>query len=201
MRKYENFSAVILAGGESSRMGGRDKSQLIVGERTILEKSIESLKKVFSEIIIATNEKRDYAFPGVEVIRDEFKGCGPLAGIYSGLNCLRNKAGFFTACDMPFLHIGLIEILLDSFESRGCEAVVPRYGGRIEPLWAVYKKELKESLREFLLNSESYSVKVFLKNVNVYYLDLEKGWDFGNIFRNINTPEDLAEAIKHEGKI
>ncbi len=182
-------------------MGGRDKSQLLVGERTILEKSIETLREIFSEIIIVTNEKRGYAFPGVEVIRDEFKGRGPLAGIHAGLNAIEKKAAFFLACDMPFLHNGLILRLVDCFEKRDCTAVVPRHNGYIEPLYAVYRKELKDGLSEFLQRDNGSSVRDFLKTVNTYYLDLEADCDWDNVFKNINTPGDWAEAIKHEGKI
>ncbi len=196
-----NFSAVILAGGENFRMGGRDKSQIIVEGRTILEKSIDILKLIFSEILIVTNEKRDYVFSGVAVIRDEFKGRGPLGGIHAGLNAIEKKGAFFLACDMPFLHNGLILRLVDYFNQADYDAVVPRYNGHMEPLYAVYRKELKGKVGEFLGKNTSCSVRDFLKNINVCYLDLEDSRDWGNVFKNINTPEDLAEVKKNEGKI
>ncbi len=201
MLRREDFSAVILAGGESQRMGGVDKAGMIVQGMPILIRDIAILKEIFPEMLIATNEKRDYQFSGVKVIRDEFKLRGALGGIHAGLKAMKNKAGFFLACDMPFLHNGLILQLVDCFNQADYDAVVPRHHGHIEPLYAVYRKELKDSLCEFLKKNSGSSVKDFLKIVNVYYLDLEDTCDFDKVFKNINTPEDLAEVKDIESKI
>ncbi|MFH1691651.1 MAG: molybdenum cofactor guanylyltransferase [Candidatus Omnitrophota bacterium] len=194
MPEIRNFSAVILAGGESKRMGGLDKAGLIVNGMPILQKSIQVLKELFSEILIVTNEKRCYFFDGVTVVRDIIKGAGPLGGIHTGLSCMKNEAGFFAACDMPFLSGELIRRLLKDFEHRDCDAIVPRRNGRIEPLHAVYKECLKDKLSYFLShNGRDYSIRSFLKSIDVHYLDLMDNDEFQDSFENINTSGDFAK--------
>lgn len=193
MSEIRNFSAVILAGGESKRLGGVDKSGLIVNGMPILRKSIQVLQESFSEILIVTNERRNYSFEGAAVVRDIIKGAGPLGGIYTGLSYMKNEAGFFAACDMPFLRGALIRPLFHILDGADYQAVVPRRNGKIEPLHAIYKKSLKDSLLCFLNNnSGDYSIRGFLKEVNVHYLDIEDDSGFQDVFKNINTPEDIA---------
>lgn len=196
MFKKSSSSAIILAGGENKRMNGVDKAALIVGGVPILQKSMIVLKEFFADILIVTNEKRDYSFEGVRVVKDIVKGVGPLGGIHAGLSYMKNEAGFFAACDMPFLRGELIMRLLNTFNHVDYQAIVPRRNGCIEPLHAVYKKGLKDSLLCFLNNnSGDYSIRSFLKGVNVQYLDIEDAFESQDAFKNVNTPEDI-ERIK-----
>ncbi len=193
MPKKNDYSAVILAGGENKRMSGVDKAGLIVNGIPIIQRSIRILKESFSEVLIVTNEKRDYSFEGVVVVKDMIRGVGPLGGIYTGLSHIKNEAGFFVACDMPFLHSELIARLLDQFDREDCDAIVPRHGGDIEPLHAIYRKGLKDSILRSLNNdSGDRSIRNFLKKINVHYLDPGDDPEFQNVFKNINTPEDIG---------
>lgn len=174
-------------------MNGVDKAGLIVSGMPILQKSILILKELFSEILVVTNEKRDYSFKGITVVKDIISGVGPLGGIYTGLSYMKEEAGFFVACDMPFLRGDLLLKLWNYFNQADYDAIVPRRNGDIEPLHAVYKKGLKDNLLGYLnSNSGDYSIRNFLKTVNVYYWDLEDNSEFKSAFRNINTPEDIA---------
>ncbi len=196
MSKKSSFSAIILAGGESKRMNGVDKAVLMVDGMPILQRSIQVLKEFFADILIVTNEKRDYSFEGVRVVKDIVKGAGPLGGIHAGLSYMKNEAGFFTACDMPFLRGELILRLLNTFNHVDYQALVPRKNGRIEPLHAVYKKSLQDSLLCFLNNnSGDFSIRSFLKGVNAQYLDAGDDFEFQDVFKNVNTPQDI-ERIK-----
>ncbi|MFH1245930.1 MAG: molybdenum cofactor guanylyltransferase [Candidatus Omnitrophota bacterium] len=202
MSKKIVSSAIILAGGENKRMNGVDKAGLIVNGLSILQRSILVLKELFSEILVVTNEKRNYSLEGITVVKDIINGAGPLGGIYTGLSYMKEEAGFFVACDMPFLRGDLILKLWDNFNQADYDAIVPRRNGEIEPLHAVYKKGLKDNLSWYLNNnSGDYSIRNFLKTVNVYYLDLEDTSEFKNAFRNINTPEDIARIKKSRGRL
>lgn len=187
------FSAVILAGGENRRMKGVDKSGLVIDGKPILERIIQVLSGIFSEVLIVTNGKRGYSFKGVKVEEDLIKGAGPLGGIYTGLSYMRSEAGFFVACDMPFLHSGLICHLLRFFDRSGYDAVVPVKDGHIEPLHAIYKKSLEKEILSFLSErKEVCSIKDFLENANVCFLDLEGVPGVEKAFKNMNTPEDMS---------
>jgi len=191
--KYTNISAVILAGGRNTRMEGSDKAMLCVEGQPILERLISVLGKIFEELVIVTNDRRTYNYKGIKIVKDEIKDIGPLGGIYTGLNQLSAKAGFFVGCDMPFLHNDIIRQQVDYFNRVSCDALVPSVGGLIEPLHAVYKKSLKDKLEEFIKKSKDLSIKSFLKETKVYYWDLEDTQVNRNIFKNINTPEDLRK--------
>lgn len=194
--KHSNISAVILAGGRNSRMGGLDKAMLCVGGKSILERSISVLQEIFQELIIVTNDTRAYNYKGIKTVKDEIKDIGPLGGIYTGLNQLSAKAGFFVACDMPFLHNDMILRQIDYFNQAPCEALVSRVGGLIEPLHAIYRNTLKVKIPSFLENNKEHSIKGFLKTINVCYFELEDTVSNRQCFKNINTPEELAGLRK-----
>jgi len=76
---------IILAGGQSSRMG-RDKALLELGEYTLIEYIVNKVKTFgFDEIILVTNQVEKYSFLDVKIVKDFFPGLGPLAGIHAGL--------------------------------------------------------------------------------------------------------------------
>lgn len=190
----KRYAGVVLAGGESKRMGGLDKSGLIVNGASILERTLRLFKETFSEVLIVTCEKRDYSIEGVKVVKDIIKGAGPLGGIYTGLSSMESEAGFFAACDMPFLQGGLIHSLLACFETVSCEAVVPKRGEIIEPLHAVYRKSLARPLGLFLSeHKDDYSIRRFLEETRVHFLDLDDKVEFSDAFKNINSPEDMPK--------
>ena len=131
-------AAAILAGGRARRYGGRIKAHLIVEGRRILDRQLEVLRLLFSDIALCANDPAPYADTGLPVLPDATAGCGPLAGIASALAWTPRPRVFVVACDMPFLEAAAIELLL----ARAGELVVPVVGGRPEPLHAVYHRDL-----------------------------------------------------------
>lgn len=194
-----NISGAILAGGKNKRMGGKNKAFINIGKATIIEKTINLLKPIFDEIILVTNSPGDYRAyeKDCHIITDIIKDSGPLGGIHAALAHTSKTGVFFVACDMPFLHNEVILRQLDCFNKIKCDAVVPRRGGLIEPLHAVYKSSLQDKVRSYLKKSNDYSVKGFLDTVDAYYLDLEENLFYRNIFRNLNTPQDLKAVRKN----
>ncbi|MCG0275417.1 MAG: molybdenum cofactor guanylyltransferase [Thermosediminibacteraceae bacterium] len=187
------FSAVILNGGESSRIGVQNKGLLKVGGITILERIINVLGPLFDEILVISNRPRqlDFLKDRCLIFQDEVKGLGPLGGIYTGLKKIRNRAGFFVACDMPFLSAELINVLLDS--SHGFDAVCPRCHQLIEPLHAVYTKNCIDSIELLIKKGHSKRVRDLLYMVKTRYVDIEQE-KFYREFFNINTREDYERA-------
>lgn len=198
-----NIAAAILAGGRNRRMGGLNKSLIKIKNTSIIQRTVNILKETFEEIFIVTNSPQDYVpfRKDCFIVTDRIKNVGPLGGIFSGLSETTKEAVFFVPCDMLFLHNALIEQQISRFNELNCDCCVPRIGGFVEPLHAVYKKSLKDDISRFLKSNSFYSVKSFLHKADVYYWDLEDSTFIKKIFRNVNTQRDLKEAIKDEGEI
>lgn len=194
--KVNDIAAAILAGGENLRMSGFNKAFIKINGTTIVQNTMALLKGIFEEVILVTNSPEDFKLYESQsiIIRDAIKGIGPLGGIHSALSRTSKKGVFFVACDMPFLHNAFIRRELNVFKQIDCDSVVPRIGSFIEPLHAVYKKNIEGNIRYFIKNNNNFSIKSFLETVDVYYWDLKNSHSNRNIFRNLNTKEDLRNA-------
>jgi molybdopterin-guanine dinucleotide biosynthesis protein A len=188
------MTGIILAGGESRRMG-RDKSFLEKDGRPLIEHIIGLYAGLFSQTIVVTNTPERYRSYGVELVSDALDIRGPLTGIYSGLLGSRSEYGFVAACDMPFLNPGLITYMRTV--ARGRDAVVPRYAGYLEPLHAVYRKGLLTAI-EAQLRTGDRRIRSIFEHVDVRYLTEEEIGRFDperRSFMNVNTPEEYKEAV------
>ncbi|AQS60511.1 molybdenum cofactor guanylyltransferase [Desulforamulus ferrireducens] len=193
------LSAVILAGGNSSRMK-TNKALLMLEGQTILQIIINQLASYFNEILIISNTPEKYLHFKLPVYRDIFLNQGPLAGIHSGLKHMSNPYGFFVACDMPFFSPELaLELLSDLTEYQ---AVVPQKGKYLQPLHAAYRKDCLPQIERVLQEQERPKIISFYELINIKYLDFTqrpaREWD--QVFFNVNTPEDyeLAKRMKME---
>ncbi|KUO53383.1 MAG: hypothetical protein APF76_09075 [Desulfitibacter sp. BRH_c19] len=190
------FSAIILAGGKSSRMK-INKALLPIKDKTFIEEIAEQLKDSFDEIIVITNTPEQYEFLPFEKYPDIVKNKGPLSGIHSGLTHARNKYSFVTACDMPFIDGTVARNLCDM--TSDYDGVVPKNGEFLQPLFAVYSKNCIPYI-EKCLNDEQYKIIAFYPYAKILYpkwsnlLSEEKATK--NFF-NINTPEDLKTFRKY----
>ena len=119
-------SAAILAGGRASRFDGRDKSRLVVGGRSIVERQLEALSRITDDILIVGARCPPNPRGGVapRSVPDRVPGCGPLGGLDAALAAARDDAVVVVACDMPFVTAELLGHLL-SF-APGYDVVVPR---------------------------------------------------------------------------
>src|SRR4051812_32692776 len=109
------FTALILAGGKSSRMG-TDKALLPFGDQTMLESIAEFSARLFEETLIVVDHRsktEGLNLYGAEVFEDFFESRGPLAGIFTGLFHSRTHASCVFTCDMPFIDETLIRQLID----------------------------------------------------------------------------------------
>lgn len=190
------MTGIILAGGKSRRMGV-NKSFLNIGKTTIIDSILKVYKEIFSEIIIVTNNPKDYEYCGVRLERDIIPDCGPLGGIFTGLKLAVNQYCFIAACDMPFIDEDIIRHISGV---KGYDVVVPTIGGRYEPLFALYSKTCLAVLENQLLK-RSLSVRDLYERCSVKELKSEElGREdiISLCFTNVNTPEDFSEALKLE---
>ncbi len=203
------MSAVVLAGGDSRRMG-TDKAFLrMAGGGTIIEDILSKLTRLSDEIILVTNRPRRYEPLGVKVVADIYPGKGSFGGIYTGLWAMGHSHGLVVACDMPFLNPPLLRYML--VMAPEYDVVVPRavpWGGLkgrkeetakehlLHPLHAVYSKSCLAPMKD-LLDRGDLRIISFYRQVRVRYV--EEGeidiFDPEHLsFFNINTPADLRRA-------
>jgi molybdopterin-guanine dinucleotide biosynthesis protein A len=186
-------TGLILAGGKSSRYG-TNKALVEVDGALLIERVVRVMKAVFQEVILITNTPEDYSFLELPMVGDLIKGLGPVGGIYTGLVTISSDAGFFVACDMPFLNGGLLRHMVKARE--GFDAVVPRVGWMLEPLHALYTKSCLPAIKS-LIDSHDFQILRCFQKIRVRYMDEEELRAFDpelwSLF-NINKPQDLLSA-------
>ncbi len=180
-------SAVILAGGASSRMG-RDKSLVLVDGKPLIQRVVEQLSRRFDDILISTNEREKYAFLEAPCVPDLVPGNGPLMGIRTTLEAARHDRVFVTACDIPVIDEDTVERMLVLAEEFEC--VVPRSRVGDEPLFAVYRKSAIPAMCD-VLDSGERRIRAVFPRVRTHAFELGPAkW-----YRNLNTREDLAAFL------
>ncbi len=93
--KRTEITAFILSGGKSSRIG-TDKALLSIEGKPLVQRLVELLDSIFSEVVISSNELDLYNFTGKKIVQDIYAGRGPLAGIHSALKYTNTKRNFIS---------------------------------------------------------------------------------------------------------
>ena len=191
----EGCTAVIMAGGQSQRMGC-DKATLVVGEDTLLQRVAAIIRPLFGGVVVSVRQPRsDIELPQ---ICDDYPDSGPLAGLHAGLAQAGTPWIFAVATDMPFLQPALIEVLAGLRAEH--QAVVPVVHGHVQPLAAFYSRAALPSIQAILEGRGKRSVRAALAQLNVLYVDESELLvaDPGlRSFVDLDTPQDLVEARRH----
>jgi len=181
-------SAVILAGGDSRRMG-LDKALLPIAGKPLIARIADRLKELFAEVIVGANRIEDYRFLDLEIVPDREPGQGPLMGIASCLERAAEDLAFVTACDVPEIDLSFIHRLIGL--ARGYDMVLPVTGDRrYEPLFAVYRKTVVPAALDILRQGGRRIIDL-LDRVDVRLVEVS-GTD---LFRNINTLDDYRKYV------
>ena len=195
----EDCTAIILAGGDSQRMGS-DKANLLLGEQTLLQRVIATMQKIFPHVIVSVRHVRpEIELPQVcdEQPDDGMPGAGPLAGMVAGLGNITTPWAFAVACDMPFVAPALVE-QLGKFRSDH-QAVVPVAQGFPQPLAAFYAVGCLPAMRDNLAGGGKRSLRAALEQLQVRYVDeaeLLQADPALRSFFDLDTPQDIAAAMK-----
>jgi molybdopterin-guanine dinucleotide biosynthesis protein A len=189
------MAGIVLSGGENQRMG-TDKAFLKIEGIPMIEHILRELKSIFDKIIIVTNAPQLYSAYDAMVVTDVYDKRCPLTGIYSGLLRTEDEYNFVVACDMPFLHSGLISYMMGL--AAGFDIVVPRIGELTEPLHAVYSRGLLPIMENRIKQDKRRIQGIFNETrVRVRYVtQLEIGRHDREMrsFMNLNTPREYKEA-------
>lgn len=193
------FTGVILCGGAGSRLGGRNKAFLNLGDQCFLERLRDTLAPLADELLLVAREADIFADFAERTVTDIYTARCALTGIHAGLKHARTSHAFFVACDAPLLRSALVRGLLREATPE-TDAVVPEYDGYLEPLCAVYSRQCLPAV-ERLLESGIYQIRRLYPMIRVRNVDkprlLELDPDLESFF-NVNTEEDLR---KLEGRV
>ncbi len=185
------MTAVILAGGQSRRMG-RDKLLLPLSGERLLDRAVRRYGEVFPRVLVSVSGPERYPELGEMRVFDVFPGAGPLAGLHAGLLAAEDDV-FLTGGDMPFSSpekaLELIRL------GEGCEACVLRdESGRWEPLFGLYRHSLLPRAEE-LLRTGQRRMAALLSLASLREVTLEElgeGPDSA-LLRNVNDPGDYEK--------
>jgi molybdenum cofactor guanylyltransferase len=197
-----SISGVILAGGASKRLNGLTKSKIVIGGETIISRMVNTIKDIFSEIIIVTNTPEEYQeFRNYKIVGDQILNIGPLGGIDAALKASSCEAVFVFAGDMPLIDKRLIVRQIEFYNTGKCDILIPQIADFIEPLHSIYSISVLAILEKYLNGKDDYAVREFIKMTNVKYFQLEITDENIQSFTNVNSPYDRDAVEKILGKL
>jgi molybdenum cofactor guanylyltransferase len=198
-------SALVLAGGLSRRLS-QDKRRLrLWGETgpTLLEHVVSVVTQLCRDVVVVLNDPQDWRDLPARLVTDVYPDGGALGGIYTGLLAAQHNYALALACDMPFLNLDLLRAMLarprtyDVLVPRSLRPGTTRNPLDVESLHAIYSKACLEPIRMTLERGQR-QVTAFFSQVRVAYVEPDETARYdpvGRSFVNVNTPEQLAEAV------
>ena len=199
-----NIIGIILSGGKSSRFG-EDKSNIRLGDKTLLDHTIDKIEKEFNEVLIISNNK-NYNFKNKKIytIKDCIEGqLGPLAGILTAMKWVKeNKKNYrwiaSFPCDTPFFDTKLISKLKLKTKETSKKLIFLNSDKKRHNIFGLWSMDLIETLEKDIKNSfrkvEIWADKVGYESININKEEFDK-------FLNINTKEDFEKAKENIDKI
>ena len=187
-----DITAVILAGGQSSRMGS-NKALLPYRGGRFIEAIHRQLLELFPEVLLVTNNPEQYEFLPCCKVADRYPGMGALAGLHAGLYHATTPHIFAVACDMPYLNSALIRRL--SNLRNQADVVIPQVENGLEPLHALYGKGCLPFMEQALL-ADRRRIVSFFPQVRVQQFSQDRVATIDPAFasfRNVNTPSDYYQ--------
>ncbi|MGG3937929.1 molybdenum cofactor guanylyltransferase [Anoxybacillus kestanbolensis] len=183
---------IVLAGGQSKRFG-EPKALALRQGKPFLFYSVEALRSIVDEIVVVATPYIQKQLLCKEVLWGEddpnYKGKGPLAGIYSAM--VHHEATWYIVlpCDTPFIHETIVKTLKQQADDA-FDAIVPYVNGRLQPLIAMYHYRVKSLMYDCLQQGE-YRMCTFLSSCRVKQIEMKEEQPF----MNINTKEQFHKWI------
>ena len=192
----ERITGLVLAGGQGSRLGGRDKGLVMLGGKPLVKRVVDRLAGQVDEVLINANRHAaSYAqlgHPVIEDLRTDFPG--PLAGIHAGLSSVAHGLLAIVPCDSPFLPNDLVGRLHAALRAEGAEIAVARAGGELQPVFALIRTELREALVAFMA-ADDRRIAAWFRQHRLAVVDFEEEAAFANL--NTDAHFAAAEAQLH----
>ncbi len=196
-RPVDDVTAFVLAGGKSTRMG-RDKAFLELDGKTLLERAVDSAREVTEQVWIVGDQKKFSRFG--PVVGDVYRERGPLGGIHIALTSTVSEWNLILAVDLPFLTPEFLKWLVAEAQKQDAVVTVPRVGGRLQPLCAVYRKQFGEAARRELDAGRNKIANLFGVSHTRVIQEGEVAYHgfSAKMFQNVNTPEEWVAVTSTE---
>jgi molybdopterin-guanine dinucleotide biosynthesis protein A len=193
VERTTQVTGVILAGGKSRRMG-HDKAFLPFGRGLLIERVIDAIQQVTTDVMLITNAPEHCQRFGLPMVSDIIAEAGSLGGIYTGLVCARTAYSLCVACDMPFVTPTFLHLLCNM--AAEADVVIPRNTADLQPLCAVYSQVCREPIRHKIAAGQ-LKITGFFDQVRVRVIEgelLARYDPDDRLFFNANTPEEYERA-------
>jgi molybdenum cofactor guanylyltransferase len=192
---FDDITGIILSGGKSTRMG-TNKSLLKINGITLIERTVNLMKELFSENYLITNEPDDYEFLDITKHTDIYPELGPLSGIHSGLYHSKTEKNFIISCDIPLRTPDIISFIADyPTESK---IIIPKADGYVQHLCGIYCKSLLPTV-ELVINKaekKKCNVSEVIKMNGAEIIDSSTIPDYKDgMFLNMNDVYDYEEVV------
>ncbi|HEY0722067.1 MAG TPA: molybdenum cofactor guanylyltransferase MobA [Gammaproteobacteria bacterium] len=196
-RPISCITAVILAGGQGSRMGGIDKGLVNFRGKPLIAHVIERIAPQTDQILINANRSQErYAEFGYPLIADTLPDYpGPLAGILAALEVLESERLLAVPCDTPLLPVDLVQRLSNALDVSGAAIAIPVAGERLHASIMLMRRGVARDLRDYLLAGER-KVQLWLRRQHTVHVDFS---DNPGAFANLNTLDEIRELEHHGG--
>jgi molybdenum cofactor guanylyltransferase len=192
----EQITAVILAGGRGSRMGGVDKGLVEFNGRPLIEHVIEAIRSQVRTLMINANRNlvryQTFGFPVIADSLNDYQG--PLAGFLAAMEMAQTSDIVTVPCDGPLLAPDLVERLVRARERESAEIAVAHDGNRMQPVYALIPVALKQSLQDYLEGGDR-KIDLWYARHRVALADFS---DLPSTFVNINT-EAERDRLQESG--
>ena len=195
MNDVDDVTVFVLAGGKSTRMG-KDKAFLEFKGRILLARALELAAGAGQEVRIVGDPRKFAAFG--QVIEDIYRERGPLGGIHAALKSSSTRLNLMLAVDLPFVQPDFLKYLISVARETKALVAVPRAGDGLQPLCAVYRQEFAQAAEQSLVRGKN-KIDALFGEVETRIVGPEEfshaGFS-GQMFRNLNTPEEFEKAAK-----
>ncbi len=187
------LSAIILAGGQASRMNYQDKGLILIKNKKMIEFIIQYFKKDCQDIIISANQHlSQYQSLGYPVYSDKvFQNKGPLGGIYQCIQYAKNPYILISPCDTPMLPPHFAKKLLAALLTKQVDIAVSEVNQQLQPAHILIKKSLAPSIYLYLQSGQR-SLKGWLKQQTFTIVPFEAS---KGVFMNLNSEQDIQSFL------
>jgi molybdopterin molybdotransferase len=194
------ITGVIVAGGQSRRMGGKTKALLPFPKQPLIVLQLEEMSKCCDELLVITNDPALFE-PVVRgmarVIPDIHPGLGPLGGLVTAMTHCKGTYIWFVGCDMPYISSTAAMVMKETLEHSDADAIIPVEVGMVHPLHAIYHIRTKP-IAEAVIAKQQFSMMAFLSSITSMEVTPEYYEQYGISFDftlNMNTPSEYEQAL------
>ena len=189
-----NVLGVVLAGGKSQRFG-QDKVEATLGNKTLIEHTLDKIKFKFEDVIIVSQKTN---FKDYKIINDCIDGqLGPLVGVLSAMKWIKknNKPYGWVAtfpCDTPFFNIKIIDEFIKFSKTNDSLLYFVKSNKIRHNIFGLWSLSLIETLEEDIIKNNYRKVEKWADKIGVKIINVDDNKK--DFFLNINTKDDLVVA-------